>query len=183
MRCVYGSVVLYPSDAVSMERLMEQVLMHKGLVYIRGTRPDMPVLYNVKEQFPIGGFKVPRSSVNDTVTVVAAGITLHEALKAYDVLAQQGIHIRVIDLYSIKPLDTTGLLDAAKNTNNRIITVEDHYSDGGIGDAVSAALSEHGVSVYKLALRELPHSGKPEELLKKYGIDAQAILKKVSELI
>jgi transketolase len=182
MRAVVGSVVLYPSDAVSAEKLVEQMALHKGVAYLRTSRPKTPLLYGNEAQFPIGGAKVLRQSDSDKVTVVAAGITLHEALKAADTLKGEGINIGVIDAYSIKPLAKEAILSAARKSGNRVITVEDHYSEGGLGDAVAGELSAEGVQVHKLAVHEIPHSGKPEELIAKYGIDAAAIIKKVKAL-
>jgi transketolase len=182
MRAVVGSVVLYPSDAVSAEKLVEQMALHKGVAYLRTSRPKTPLLYGNEAQFPIGGAKVLRQSDSDKVTVVAAGITLHEALKAADTLKGEGTNIGVIDAYSIKPLAKEAILSAARKSGNRVITVEDHYSEGGLGDAVAGELSAEGVQVHKLAVHEIPHSGKPEELIAKYGIDAAAIIKKVKAL-
>jgi transketolase len=182
MRAVAGSVVLYPSDAVSTEKLMDQMAATKGIAFLRTSRPKTPVIYNNDEQFPIGGAKVLRQSGGDKVTVVAAGVTLNEALKAADALKNEGIGITVIDAYSVKPLGKDVVLSAARATNNTIITVEDHYTEGGLGDAVAGELSVEGVKVHKLAVRELPHSGKPEELLAKYGIDSAAIIQKVKSL-
>ena len=187
MRAIYGSAVLYPSDAVSCERLMEQMLDYNGVSYLRASRPKLPVIYGNDEKFPIGGSKVVRQSKDaakpDKVTVVGAGVTLYEALKAYDELQKEGINITVIDAYSIKPIDADGILKAAMATGGLVITVEDHYLQGGLGDAVAGALSEKGVRVHKLAVHELPHSGKPEELIEKYGISAKSIVAKVKELI
>lgn len=182
MRAIAGSVVLYPSDAVSAEKLMDQMAATKGIAFLRTSRPKTPVIYNNDEQFPIGGAKVLRQSGGDKATVVAAGITLSEALKAADALKNEGIGITVVDAYSIKPLAKDVILSAARATNNIVVTVEDHYAEGGIGDAVAGELSVEGVKVHKLAVRELPHSGKPEELLAKYGIDSAAIVKKVKSL-
>jgi transketolase len=182
MRAVAGSVVLYPSDAVSAEKLVEQMISHKGVAYLRTSRPKTPLLYGNEVQFPIGGAKVLRQSDSDKVTVVAAGITVHEALKAADTLKGEGIDIGVIDAYSVKPLAREMILAAARKTGNRVITVEDHYAEGGLGDAVAGELSVDGIQVHKLAVRELPHSGKPEELVARYGIDAGAIVKKVKAL-
>ena len=182
MRAVVGSVVLYPSDAVSAEKLVEQMLQHEGICFLRTSRPKAAVLYGNDESFRIGGAKVLRQSEQDKVTVVAAGVTLYEALKAADSLKAEGIGITVIDCYSIKPLAKEALLAAARKTNNLVVTVEDHYAEGGLGDAVAGELSAEGVRVHKLAVRELPHSGKPEELLAKYGIDAHAISQKVKAL-
>lgn len=180
MRAIAGSVVLYPSDAVSTEKLTDQLAAHKGIGFLRTSRPKTPVLYNNYEQFPIGGAKVLRQG--DKATVVAAGVTLSEALKAADSLKNEGIGITVIDAYSVKPLGKDVILSAARATNHTVITVEDHYAEGGLGDAVAGELSVEGIKVHKLAVRELPHSGKPEELLAKYGIDSAAIIQKVKSL-
>jgi len=182
MRAVAGSTVLYPSDAVCAEKLMDQMAAHKGIFFLRTSRPKTAVLYNNDEQFPIGGAKVLRQSPDDKVTVVAAGVTLYEALNAADTLKNEGIGITVIDAYSIKPLAKEVIQAAAQKTNNLVVTVEDHYAEGGLGDAVAGELSGSGVRVHKMAVRELPHSGKPEELLAKYGIDANAIVQKVKSL-
>lgn len=182
MRAVQGSVVLYPSDAVSTEKLVEQMVNHKGLAYLRTSRPKTPVIYSNEEVFPIGGAKVVRQSTADKITVVAAGVTLFEALKAADLLARDGISISVIDAYSVKPIGSDIIRSAAKKTSQLILTVEDHYPEGGLGEAVAGALSAEGFKVHKLAVFELPRSGKPEELLGKYGIDANAIVAKVKSL-
>lgn len=181
-RAMLNSVVLYPSDAVSMEKLVEEAARHKGMVYIRTTRKDTPVLYSNDEEFSIGGSKILRESERDLITVIAAGITLHEALGACDELKREGIFIRVIDLYSIKPIDVETLNKAAQATN-AIITVEDHYADGGIGEAVRSALALHYVPVHSLAVRKMPRSGKPAELLEYEEISKNAIIKKVKELL
>lgn len=183
MRAVPGSTVLYPCDAVSAERLTEQMLDTDGIVYIRTTRPKTPVIYANEEQFPVGGFKVLRSSNNDAATVIAAGITVFEALKAYDELCARGVSIQVIDAYSVKPMDAEGLAAVAARTGNSVITVEDHYPQGGLGDAVSEALSPLGVSVHRLAVNGLPRSGKQEELLEKHGISARHIVEAVEALV
>ena len=182
MRAVAGSTVLYPSDAVSAEKLIDQMAAHKGPCFMRTSRPKTPVLYNNEEPFLIGGAKILRQAAGDKVTVVAAGVTLNEALKAADALKNEGIGITVIDAYSVKPLGKDVIHSAAQKTGNAVITVEDHYAEGGLGDAVAGELSARGVKVHKLAVNELPHSGKPQELLAKYGIDAQAIISKVKAL-
>ena len=182
MRAVAGSTVLYPSDAVSAEKLVEQMASNHGVFFLRTSRPKAAVLYNNDEQFPIGGAKVLRQGNGDKVTVVAAGVTLTESLKAADQLKNEGIGITVIDAYSIKPLAKDVIKAAAQKTNNLVLTVEDHYPEGGIGDAVAGELSVEGIRVHKLAVFELPRSGKPEELLAKYGIDAGAIVRKVKSL-
>ena len=153
-------------------------------MYIRTTRKETPIIYGADEEFPIGGSKTIRSSDKDVATVIGAGVTLHEALRAYDELQKEGISIRVIDLYSIKPLDVATLEKAAKETKN-IITVEDHYKEGGLGEAVAAALcgySEHHM-LTNLAVQKMPRSGKPDELLAYEEIDAKAIVKKVKEIL
>ena len=183
MRAIVGSTVVYASDAVCAEKLMDQMAAHKGICFLRTSRPKTPVLYNNDEAFPIGGAKVLRQSPEDKVTVVAAGVTLYEALKAADALKAEGIGITVIDAYSIKPLGKDVIKAAAKKTKNLVVTVEDHYAEGGLGDAVAGELSADGVKVHKLAVRELPRSGKAEELLAKYGIDAAAIAQKVKALV
>lgn len=182
MRAVAGSVVFYPCDAVSTEKLVEQMALNRGIAFLRTSRPKTPVIYENNESFPPGGAKVLRQAAGDAVTVVAAGVTVFEALKAADALAREGISITVIDAYSVKPLGADVIRSAAKKTGNRIVTVEDHYPEGGLGDAVAGALSQDGIRVYKLAIYELPRSGKPEELLARYRIDAAAIADKVREI-
>ncbi|MBI2484035.1 transketolase [Candidatus Uhrbacteria bacterium] len=181
-RTLSGSVVLYPSDAYAAEALAEEAAKYRGIVYIRTTRMATPLLYRPDEQFPIGGSKVLRSSANDTATVIGAGVTLYEALAAYEALHDDGIAIRVVDLYSVKPLDLETLRQCASETR-AIITVEDHYPEGGIGEAVSAALSDQSTPVYSLAVRKMPRSGKPDELLAYEQINKDAIVKKVKELL
>ena len=183
MRAIPNSVVVYPSDAVAAEKLVAEVANRQGIAYIRTSRPKTPVLYSNEEEFPIGGCKVLRSSDNDQATVVAAGITLHESLKAYDALKAEGVNISVIDAYSVKPIDEKTLLESSSTTNNTLICVEDHYYDGGLGDAVLNAVATHGVRVYKMAVKGVPRSGKPEELLEMYGINAECIVRKVKELL
>jgi len=182
MRAVAGSVVLYPGDAVSTEKLLEQMALAKGIHFLRTSRPKTPVIYGNDEKFPIGGAKVVRQNAGDKATVVAAGVTLHEALKAADALKAEGIGITVIDAYSIKPLGKDIIKAAAQKTGNMVITVEDHYLEGGLGDAVAGELSVDGIKVHKLAVNALPRSGKAGELLAHFGIDAAAIAKKVKSL-
>jgi transketolase len=183
MRAVPGSVVLYPCDGVSAERMVALAAQHRGIVYIRTSRPKTPVIYPNDEEFVVGGCKVLRSSSEDQLTIIAAGVTLHEALKAYEQLKSEGISVRVIDLYSVKPVDRETLLKSASETNNLVLTVEDHYAEGGLGDAVLDALATGGVRVHKLAVRELPRSGKPEELLDAFGISARAIVQAAKSLV
>jgi transketolase len=173
-RPIPNSVVLYPSDAVSTERLVAEAAKRHGICYIRTTRPKTPLLYPNEELFPIGGSKTLRKSANDRVTVVGAGITVHEALAAADILSKEGIAIRIIDAYSVKPIDRDGLLAAAAATGGRMIVVEDHYEEGGLGDAVLNAVGNKA-TVVKLAVREIPRSGPPDALLDKYGISRNHI--------
>jgi transketolase len=182
-RAIPGSVVFYPSDAVSTERLVAIAAEHKGIVYIRTSRPKGAILYKNDESFQIGGSKTLRSSANDRLAVVGAGVTLGEALKAHEQLGKEGIAIRIVDAYSVKPIDAKGLLAAAKQSNNTLLVVEEHYYDGGLGDAVLNAIVNNGVRVHKLAVSEVPRSGKPEELLERYGLSASSIVKKAKELL
>ena len=167
--------VLCPADAVATEKLVAEMARHRGPMYMRTSRPKTPVIYANTEAFPIGGLKVLRRSDADRATVIAAGVTLFEALKAHGTLAAEGIHIRVIDLYSIQPIDAASLIAAGRETG-RLITVEDHYVVGGIGDAVARAVAPAGLTVTRLAVPEIPRSGKPDELIDKYGISARAIV-------
>jgi transketolase len=183
MRAVPNADVLYPADAVATERLVEAMSRKPGMQYIRLTRPKAAILYGSKEEFPIGGSKTLRSSKKDVVTVIAAGVTVAEALEAHSVLAGDGIAIRVLDAYSVKPIDGKGILAAAKATGGQVVTVEDHYFDGGIGDAVLNAVNGHGVTVTKLAVQGVPRSGKPEELMRAFQIDAKAIVDTVRAMV
>jgi transketolase len=182
MRVQPNITVLYPCDAVSTERLMVLAAYHAGPAYIRTTRPKTPVIYGNDESFEVGGSKVLRETADDVATIVAAGVTVFEALKAHDELAKSGIRVRVIDAYSIHPIDRTTLLRAARKTGNRLVTVEDHYAAGGLGDAVAEAVESDGVVVHRLAVREIPRSGKPEELLERFGIGARQILHAVEAM-
>ena len=168
--------VLYPCDAVSAERLVALAAYHPGPAYIRTSRPKTPVIYSPEEVFTIGGLKVLRESGQDVATVVAAGVTVFEALKAHEQLKAAGIAIRVIDLYSVAPVDQEALIAAGKATRSRIITVEDHYAAGGIGDAVAQAVAATEIRVHRIAVREIPRSGKPDELLDRFGISATHIV-------
>jgi transketolase len=175
--------VLYPSDGNSTYQLIEAAATHKGMVYIRAGRPKSPVLYGPEERFHIGGSKILRQNSSDVLTIVAAGVTLFEALKAYDQLKAAGLSVRVIDLYSIAPIDRNTLLDSGRSTQGRILTVEDHYAHGGLGDAVLSAVATEGIKVHKLAVREIPHSGKPEELVDHYGIGVRSIVEAARQLV
>jgi len=179
-RAVQGSSVLYPADAVATEKLLEEMAKTRGLQFLRTSRPKTPVIYGNDEKFPIGGAKVLREGTK--ATIVSAGVTLFEALKAADQLKAEGVTVTVIDAYSVKPLAKDVILAAAKKTGNTVITVEDHYPEGGLGDAVAGELSSEGVKVHKLAVNGLPRSGHAAELMAAFGIDAAAIVKKVKSL-
>lgn len=185
MRSVHGSTVLYPSDGNSTAQLVNQMADLPGISYIRTTREKTDMLYGADEKFPIGGSKTLRSSGDDKVTLVGAGVTLYECLKAADQLASDGVTARVIDAYSVKPIDGGTLRTALRDTGN-IVVVEDHWAEGGLGDAVLAALSEDGAElsgrVVKLAVTQMPSSGKPEELRDWAGISAGKIVEKVKSL-
>jgi transketolase len=183
MRSVHGCVVLYPCDAVSTERLVVEMARHTGMAYMRTSRPKTPVIYGPEETFPIGGSKVVRQSAQDKAAVIAAGVTLFEALKAYDLLKKDAIDIRVIDAYSVQPVDAKTMIEAGRATGGRLLTVEDHYSTGGIGDAVSEAVAGAGFTVRRLAVREIPRSGQPDELLDRYGISARQIVDAVKQAV
>jgi transketolase len=182
MRAVYGSTVLYPCDANQTAKLVGTMADLEGISFLRTTREKTPIIYGSSEQFPVGGSKVVRQSNRDEVTVVAAGITLHESLKAYDQLKGQGVEIRVIDAYSVKPIDAQTLLEAARATGGRMVVVEDHWIEGGLGAAVLEALANAGLPhlhVVQLAVTKMPGSGKPEELMAAAGIDAAHIVEAV----
>ncbi|HTR48589.1 MAG TPA: transketolase [Verrucomicrobiae bacterium] len=184
-RAIHGSAVLYPSDAVSTERLTEAMARRAGVNYMRTSRPKTAILYSKDEKFPIPGFKVVRQSPQDKVTVIGAGVTLHEALKAADELKAQGTGVRVVDLYCVKPIDGNALAEQIKATGGRLVTVEDHWPEGGIGEAVLGALSQAGSPPAKyrmLAVRDMPHSGKPDELVEAFGISARHIAAAVREI-
>ncbi|XP_044156584.1 LOW QUALITY PROTEIN: transketolase [Bufo gargarizans] len=183
-RVVPSATVFYPSDAVSTEKAVELAANKKGICFIRTSRPENAVIYNNNEEFKIGQAKVVLQSKDDQVTVIGAGVTLHEALAAAEQLKKEKIHIRVIDLFTVKPLDRQTILDSAKATKGRIITVEDHYHEGGIGEAVAAAVvGEPGITVKSLAVSGVPRSGKPAELLKLFGIDKDAIVEAVKKAV
>jgi transketolase len=184
-RAVHGSAVFYPSEAVSTERLTETMARRSGINYLRTSRPKTPILYSKDEKFPVPGFKVVRKSAQDRVTVIGAGITLHEALKAADELKTQGTAVRVIDLYCVKPIDGKALAAEISATGGKLITVEDHWPEGGLGEAVLSALAQAGTAPSKsrlIAVNGMPHSGKPEELVDAFGISARHIAAAVREI-
>jgi transketolase len=185
LRAVHTSTVLYPSDAVSTAKLVAQMADLRGISYIRTTRGAYPVLYGNDEQFPIGGSKVVRQSPGDVVTLIGAGVTLHACIAAAERLSKSDISCRVIDLYSVKPIDIATLRAASEATAGRLVVVEDHYPEGGLGAAVmeALALEENPPRVTHLAVRDLPGSASPEELMAAAGIDADAIVAAVNTLI
>jgi transketolase len=185
MRALHGSTVLYPCDANQTAKLVAAMADLEGISYLRTTRAATPVIYEPDERFEIGGSRVLRSSEDDDLAIVAAGITVHEALKAADALANDGINARVIDLYSVKPIDAETLQATAEATHGRLVTVEDHWPEGGLGEAVLSvfAESEERPRVVQLAVREMPGSGKPAELLAAAGIDADRIADAARELV
>jgi transketolase len=179
LRAVHGSTVLHPCDANQTAKLVAKMADLEGISYVRTLRPATPVLYGPDEEFEVGGSRVLRDG--DDVAIVAAGITVHEALAAADALAQEGVEARVIDLYSIKPLDEETL----RSLSMPIVTVEDHFPEGGLGEAVLSAFAdtEERPRVVQLAVREMPRSGKPAELMRAAGIDADAIAQAARRLV
>lgn len=178
-RAIHSSTVLYPSDAYSAERLTEEAARLPGITYIRTSRPKTPLLYSPADKFPVPGFRVLRQGANDRALIVGSGITVHEALKAQEQLKSQGLPARVMDLYCVKPIDGKQFAEELKAAGGNLITVEDHYPEGGLGEAVLSALAEAGVSpkkYVKLAVTGMPHSGKPDELLEAFGISARHIV-------
>ncbi|XP_063218302.1 transketolase-like protein 2 isoform X3 [Bacillus rossius redtenbacheri] len=183
-RTVPGATVFYPSDAVSCERAVELAANTKGICYIRTSRPNTSILYKNSEVFEVGKAKVVKHSADDKVLIVGGGVTLHEAVSASKLLAAKGVHARVLDPFTIKPLDAAGIIRNAKEAGHKIVTVEDHYPEGGLGEAVlSAVASEKNIVVKKLAVKEIARSGPPAALLDMFGISASAIVKAVEELL
>jgi transketolase len=186
MRAVYGSTVLYPCDGNQTAKLVAEMATHNGILYMRTTRASTPVIYSPDEEFSIGGSKVLRQSDKDQATIVAAGITLHEALDAYEQLKGLGILVRVIDAYTVKPIDAETLIAAAEEAGGKIITVEDHWPEGGLGEAVLEVFSEVDAplpQVVKMAVESMPGSGKPDELLEAAGISAHDIVEAVKVIV
>jgi transketolase len=181
-RTILDSIILYPADAVSTEKLVELAAGRNGIAYIRTTRMDTPIIYCTDEKFRIGGNKVLKKSDNDIISVCAAGITLHEALAAYDRLLEDGIFIRVIDLYCLKPIDRESLLQATDSTR-AILTVEDHFAEGGMGEAVRSTLYESKIPVFSLSVTKMPKSGRPKELLDYEGISRDGIVREVKKIV
>jgi transketolase len=186
VRTLPDSVILYPCDAVSTYRCVELMANHTSSIsYLRTTRADTPVIYDNATEFKIGGCHIIKQSTKDTVTIISAGITLFEALKAYEKLVSENIFATILDCYSIKPLPIQEIIKAATKTNHKIVVIEDHYPAGGLGEAIIAALAEHAPTkpwdIRHLAVNKLPRSGKPEELLTYEDINADAIYKTVKK--
>jgi transketolase len=191
-RAVWGSTVLYPCDARQAAELTQAMLEREGIVYLRTTREATPLIYGADETFPIGGSKAVRRSAHDDAAIIAAGITVHEALEAYERLKADGIAVRVIDAYSVKPFDVEAVRLAAADTDGKLVVVEDHWAEGGLGAAVLDAFAQEAgradcearpLRLVKLAVRDMPGSGTPEELMRAAGIDADAIVAAVKTLV
>lgn len=183
-RAVFASKVFCPADANATAKIVEMAARNQGIFYIRTNRPETAVIYDGSEKFEVGGSKVLRSSNSDKVTIVSCGVTLFEALKAADKLKKDGINVRIIDAYSIKPVDGKVIIKNAKETGGHIITVEDHYFEGGLGEAVASAVSgEKSIKIQRLAVFKMPMSGKKDELYDFEEIDFKAIVKKVEEVV
>lgn len=181
-RAILNSTVIYPADHVATEKLMIEMMKQKGIGYMRTTRMDTEPLYDFNEKFKIGGSKVLKSSDSDRVTVIGAGVTLYEALEAHRALIEEGVNIRVIDLYSIKPVDIETLVMACKETM-ALVVVEDHFAEGGMAEAVRSALVHEATPIYSLAVKKMPRSGKAEKLLAYEEIDSKAIINKIKSII
>jgi transketolase len=181
-RSLFNAVVLYPSDAASAQKLLIQAIDQKGVVYVRSSKSALPVLYDENESFVVGGSKTLKESGEDMVTLIGVGVTLHECLKAHELLLQEGIHARVIDLYSIKPLDVDTLVKACKETK-ALIMVEDHFAEGGIAEAVRSALIFETTPIYSLAVCKMPQSGESRKLLNYELIDVDAIAQAIRKIV
>ncbi len=182
-RSLPNSIVLYPSDAISTEKLVLLAKKSKGIKYIRTTRNKTPIIYSEKEKFPLKDFKILKQSKKDKLTIIGAGITLHESLTAHEKLKQNKINTAVIDLYCVKPLNIKKLINFINKHGKKIIIVEDHYEEGGIGEMLAEELENTNIKIKHLAVRKIPHSGTTEQLLEKYKIDSKAIVKEAEKLI
>ena len=175
-RSLPNSIVLYPSDAVATEKLVHLAAEMRGLKYIRTTRSKTPIIYSAKEEFMLNDFKILRQSTHDSLVIAGAGITLHESIKAYEQLKKHGASIAVVDCYCIKPFNEKKLIDFVRKHGNKLLVVEDHYPEGGIGEMLSSACKDAGIRIAHLAIKEIPHSGESNELMAKYGINYRAIV-------
>lgn len=183
-RALPNSTVLYPSDAVSAEKLVAAAYQSKNITYIRTSRPKTKVIYKATEEFPIGGFKVVRSPSNPVAVLAGAGVTLHEALKAADQLAQDHLPVAVVDIYSIKPFTAPHqLVELVKRANNTLVVIEDHYPEGGIAEMLGRATAGSAIRIHSMAVTQMPHSAKPMELLNLERIDAASIVQKVRSMM
>jgi transketolase len=182
-RSLPGSFIFYPSDGIATEKLVQEASKLKGIKYIRTTRGKTPVIYNENEKFEVGDFKILRQSKKDKVILVGAGITLHECLIANEKLEKKKMKSAVVDLYCVKPFNSKKFINFVKKHGKKIVVVEDHYPEGGIGEMLAEELENSDIKIRHLAVRKIPHSGRSQELLKKYGIDASAILKAVKKIV
>lgn len=182
-RSTPNSIIFYPSDAISTEKLVYLAHKTSGLKYIRTTRPKTPVIYKPEDKFPIGEFKIIRETPEDKIVLVGAGITLHEALKAHEALKKEGIFSSVIDLYCIKPFNSEAFINFVKSHGNKVVVAEDHYPEGGIGEMILHSLENSGIIIKTLAVYQIPHSGKKDELLEKYEINAKAIANEARKIV
>lgn len=182
-RSLPNTIILYPSDAQSAEALVNSAFAQDKMTYIRTTRPKTPIIYAPKEDFPINNFKIVHQSPHDSLTLVGAGITLHESIKAQEILKQQGLSAAVIDCYCIQPFPTAQFIDFIKKHGSKIVIAEDHYAQGGIGEMLSAACINSNIQIKHLAIRKIPHSATKEQLLERHGINAAAIVKASREMI
>jgi transketolase len=187
MRAVHGSTVLHPCDANQTAKLVAEMAERRGISFLRTLRPSTPVIYASDEEFSVGGSKVVRSSDRDRVTVVAAGITVHNAIEACDKLQEEGIAVRLMDAYSVKPIDAVTLREAVRATGGKLVVAEDHWPEGGLGEATLSALAEDGemgdLEFQHLAVSGMPTSGTPEELMDAAGISARHIANAVRRLL
>jgi len=181
-RSIPTAVVFYPSDAVSTERACELAANYHGIVFIRTSRPNTSILYDNEEPFQIGKSKIVKKSSSDECLVIGAGVTLHEALAAADTLSGQGKNIRVMDIFSVKPIDKDAIISNAKECAGKVIVVEDHYAQGGVGEAVAGAIADSvGIRMRHLCVRDVPRSGPPAVLLDMFGISAKSIVEAVNK--
>ncbi len=184
MRSIPDSIIFYPCDGTSTVKLLSEIFEYnKGIGYLRTTRTETPIIYDDKTEFKIGGFNILQKTDKDVVSIVAAGITVFEALKAYTELKKEGISSRIIDCYSVKPIDGVNLGKTINDAGKKVVSVEDHYIQGGLGEALCVALKEYKFDTEILAVKEVPFSGKPSELLEILEIDYKAIIKTVKKLL
>jgi transketolase len=181
-KTIPNSLVLYPSDAVSTDYAVQLAVNYRGIVYIKGGRANHPIIYKNDEEFGIGKAKIIKSSDKDVLTIVSGGPTLFEALKVHERLASEGVHVRVVDIFSVKPIDKETLIKCAKETGI-IYVVEDQYAEGGIADSVSSALRLDNCKIYQRAVTEVPRSGTPEELYQKFGLSADKQYEEVRNIL